>query len=224
MIFLQPNKHGHPALRIPTRWRALPLFVLLGFITGLASAWLPIELASKGIVIAGTPVNQWVSDDGLWLHSPFKALGFEQYFLGAKQVMTSPTPVPIEDLPAWVVIPDQPPVIGLFSFNAGGWPLRCLSGTLGWSGLTGLKPLTCSAIHRKDFIALPLSPLPVGIAVNTLTWAALWWVGVSLLIIIRRTKRQWAGLCPECAYQLRADTKCSECGWTHTTPIHLSDT
>lgn len=80
------------------------------------------------------------------------------------------------------------------------------------------------AFHRLGyeslaFITLPLTPLWTGLVVNTIAYAAGWWL---LLMVVRRLYRDHLGYlrrrkgrCPRCAYDLRADfaSGCPECGW-----------
>ncbi len=78
-----------------------------------------------------------------------------------------------------------------------GWPAYALLTGSGAAYLWGLVP------------ARPLWP---GFIVNTLFYAAILWMLMSLLIALRRHHRVRRGLCPACAYPTGESAMCSECG------------
>ncbi len=111
-----------------------------------------------------------------------------------------------------------------------GWPLRCVEG-LAWIDYANrLHPprRTESLIEERRVQApllgemrliAPLRPIPVGLAADTLVFAALWaLVGVGgrggARFGLRSVRRQ-RGRCPKCAYDLKRDfaSGCPECGW-----------
>ena len=72
----------------------------------------------------------------------------------------------------------------------------------------------------------PTRPLWPGFAVNSLLYAALWWIVLVLFAWLIRFIRRWParrrekrGRCPACGYDLRGgfDAGCSECGWRRDT-------
>lgn len=127
-----------------------------------------------------------------------------------------------------------------------GWPMRCLrvrwvagddrldtpgerirGGVLAsywvfpWSRGTLHPPMI--GWSPEDEHALPLTPMWLGLIVNTFTWAAIWLIVLLVLPLPiwlwrrrRWRKRERRGLCARCAYELDvADdpiTRCPECG------------
>ena len=61
-------------------------------------------------------------------------------------------------------------------------------------------------------VALPLRPLWLGFAVNTLFYAAVLWLLGYSVFVMRRFIRVKRGLCPACSYPRGASDVCSECG------------
>ena len=60
----------------------------------------------------------------------------------------------------------------------------------------------------RDVKAIPIAPIWVGFAVNTLFYAAL----LLLPFVLRRIIRLKRGRCPACAYPMGESAVCSECG------------
>ena len=59
---------------------------------------------------------------------------------------------------------------------------------------------------------MPLGPIPLGFAVNTLFYAALLWLLIPGPFALRRFLRVRRGLCPRCAYPIGESSVCTECG------------
>ncbi len=59
---------------------------------------------------------------------------------------------------------------------------------------------------------MPLGPIPLGFAVNTLFYAALLWLLIPGPVALRRFLRVRRGLCPKCAYPMGGSSVCTECG------------
>ncbi len=59
---------------------------------------------------------------------------------------------------------------------------------------------------------LPLRPLPLGFAINTIFYATLLWLLIPGPFVLRRFLRVRRGLCPTCAYPMGASSVCTECG------------
>ena len=63
--------------------------------------------------------------------------------------------------------------------------------------------------------ALPLRPIPVGFALNTLFYAAILWpLSYDPFVLLRRVIRKRRGLCPACGYPVGESDLCTECGKT----------
>lgn len=65
---------------------------------------------------------------------------------------------------------------------------------------------------------LPIMPVFPAFLVNTLIFAAAWFVMLLAFGASKRARRQRRGLCPTCRYNLRGDFRsgCPECGWRRT--------
>jgi hypothetical protein len=117
------------------------------------------------------------------------------------------------------------------SDTAFGWPMRCawyqVTGKLSQNAagnwlvdrdeLHGGLLITGELSSRgHDFRALPLRPIFRGLAVDALSFGSLIWLVLFGWPSFRRRNRIRRGLCPSCAYDLRAEfTKpCPECGRT----------
>ncbi len=58
---------------------------------------------------------------------------------------------------------------------------------------------------------LPLRPLPLGIAINTLFYAAILWLLMCGPFVLRRFWRVEQGFCPKCRYPIGKSSVCTEC-------------
>ncbi len=104
-----------------------------------------------------------------------------------------------------------------------GWPLRSLTQTSVQPADATIEPFRAGipfAVGSRN-VSLPIKPLPLGFAVNTVFFA----VALSLLAAGRtalvRARRRRKGLCVACAYSrsgLGVDAPCPECG---TTPSNV---
>lgn len=114
-----------------------------------------------------------------------------------------------------------------------GWPMRAMrcgnthevtlgdgqailqahfSGTPGRTGLIGLSPWRGPG--PTTWRALPDRPMWPGFTIDTLVYAAAWWVIIFGWQRHRRARRIERGLCSACGYDLRGSDSqaCSECG------------
>ena len=64
---------------------------------------------------------------------------------------------------------------------------------------------------------LPLHPIWLGFAINTVFYAAILWMLWLSPFVVRRVIRRKRGHCIKCGYDLRATSGggCPECGWEH---------
>ena len=60
--------------------------------------------------------------------------------------------------------------------------------------------------------AVPLCPIWLGFAINTLFYAAILWIAFLSPFTLRRFLRLRRGLCPKCAYPMGESAVCTECG------------
>ena len=59
---------------------------------------------------------------------------------------------------------------------------------------------------------LPLRPILLGSALNTLFYAAMLWLALCGPFALRRLIRVKRGRCPACGYPVGASPLCTECG------------
>jgi hypothetical protein len=70
---------------------------------------------------------------------------------------------------------------------------------------------------------LPLSPVTVGFAINTIFYAAIVWLLWFGPGTIRRWRRIKRGLCPACGYPVGTNPLCTECGGPVRNPETVKD-
>lgn len=145
-------------------------------------------------------------------------------------------PKPEELLPRWTGLGNASPAYeaGKVSkdyrgVDARGWPMLSL-----WLELAGpVSPLEARGgvdtsklrkatwmggsrpVRRYGYsfpVALPLRPLWLGFAVNTLFYAPTLWLLACGLLAMRRLVRVKRSLCPACGYPRAESAVCSECG------------
>ncbi len=145
-------------------------------------------------------------------------------------------PKPEELLPRWTGLGNASPAYeaGEVSkdyrgVDARGWPMLSL-----WLELAGpVSPLEdrggfdtsklrkatwmggSRPVRRYGYsfpVALPLRPLWLGFAVNTLFYAAVLWLLILGPFALRRLIRRRRGLCPKCGYPMGESSVCTECG------------
>lgn len=82
---------------------------------------------------------------------------------------------------------------------------------------------TSGGISRVRTASLPLRPIPVGAAINTLLYAALLALVWMALRATRRLIRRRRGRCVHCGYDLKHEyaSGCSECGWNKPVATNL---
>ena len=128
---------------------------------------------------------------------------------------------------AWVptASSDDPPM-KLLAGRAAGWPFLCMSSTrIQPEGapspyIRGAAPVLSASAYRThasdpDRGALPLIPIWPGLLANTAIFAVPWLLLALTIPAARRSLRRRRGLCPRCAYDLRATpaaSPCPECG------------
>jgi hypothetical protein len=100
--------------------------------------------------------------------------------------------------------------------DARGWPMVCL---LSYSADFGGRAETPWAIDLGGTQGpmglprvLPLRPILISCAANTVYYAAVLWLMVLGPGTLRRFIRRRRGLCPACGYPIGESTRCTECG------------
>ncbi len=89
-----------------------------------------------------------------------------------------------------------------------GWPLRSFGWTMVTSGTYSHRSPTITLSGR----VLPLLPMWIGFAVNTLFYPVVLWLLIPGPFVLRRFIRVRHGLCTACAYPRGESDVCSECG------------
>lgn len=143
----------------------------------------------------------------------------------------------IESLPTWVRIPtraDSTPASQQHASTAFGWPALAMCGVYFELLMPSIGTPVAKLTYTENYylfgdpadpgaIALPLGIIWPGFLINTLTYAAAWFL---VLLAARRAtrailtrRRLHRGLCPACRYNLLGDfsTGCPECGWNRST-------
>ncbi len=63
-----------------------------------------------------------------------------------------------------------------------------------------------------DARIIPYRPIWPGFAINTIFYAATFWLLIPGPFALRRFRRVRRGLCPKCAYPVGDSSVCTECG------------
>lgn len=106
-----------------------------------------------------------------------------------------------------------------------GWPTHCLEGASYDETFTGGRnrmaiwelPASIGSFKVPGTHRLPLRPIWPGLIKDTVFWGAIAWLVIAAASRLRRRWRLGHGLCPVCAYDLRAmagasgDVTCPEC-------------
>jgi hypothetical protein len=130
--------------------------------------------------------------------------------------------------PGWLPpIPDSSKGLLSYGGRATGWPLKSMrslshldsiSGELVWSGSLRVRPRSAykvQAARGPQLGCIPLFPVPVAFAADSLLFGALWSVPLFLPRLIRSRSRRRRGRCPACGYDLSGRAQCPECGAAH---------
>ncbi len=135
---------------------------------------------------------------------------------------------PVPELPHWVngPDPDRREAVGTIrADSARGWPMRAL-----WYEVTiaGNKRTDAGGFMLPmglDWLGpgrvLPFRPIVPGLAVDTLFFAAIWYVALLVPVAHRRAARWRSGRCTWCGYDLAhgAADRCPECGRESQVPL-----
>ncbi|MEE9129212.1 MAG: hypothetical protein V3T84_04275 [Phycisphaerales bacterium] len=199
----------------------LVVFLLLGAIVNVAVAWFFVkEYSSRqpGAKFATLSQAEWSILDNLGYVAPKRRDGWKLNWgdrTGNARLLV-----------CRIYLQDGRSLLGVDAYMhvETGWPLRSLSGerivpfesARGWQNGQVLKYEFRSAavIPTTPLIVRPLRPRPFGFLVNSLLYAAAFWLLVGGPREVRRWLRKRRGLCIKCGYDLRGTEHevCPECG------------
>jgi predicted RNA-binding Zn-ribbon protein involved in translation (DUF1610 family) len=91
--------------------------------------------------------------------------------------------------------------------------LKRVQNVFGWQGQT-VMPEWMHVSTRSGLRMIPTFVNPIGLAVNTVFWAAMLAMGARAVRVIIERRRRNAGRCASCGYNLAGSTlqRCPECG------------
>ncbi len=222
------------------RWRAkLVLFLVLGAIVNVAVAWASSILIgfadTDGDIrsIQGSSAGGWFVET-FHRFSAFRVEWFQTRDLTVNQIEG---PSPVDLVPTWIVYDpelNENRSMELWEAEARGWPLlalwskprsfyEVLDGTrhqLPTEGTIELPLLPFRGGTEDILKVLPLRPIWLSFAINTVFYAAILWSLTFGPFTARRFIRHRPGLCINCSYDLRGTSGgsseggsvCPECG------------
>lgn len=182
--------------------------------------------------ITGNSIHTEVSLDPTWTQPArpvWSAAPNYPYPEEIPAAQLAPFHKPTFRLPYWAALPTAASTDTRLITSAWGWPLRCLSGiehahfssppgsyattTREFQGYY-IRGTTSSRIRR-----IPYHVIPLGLAANSLLFAAAWSFILWVPRIVRRRLRLRRDQCPHCNYNLQGltpNSNCPECGRTST--------
>ena len=100
--------------------------------------------------------------------------------------------------------------------KSAGWPLLAMRGVEGpartYLPSTILLPDTAIVPKFAREKILPLRPIPLGFAADTLLFGSASWLGFAALARLRAAVRRARGRCGGCGYPRAGEERCPECG------------
>ncbi len=187
----------------------------------------PYTISSHGVPgsrpLTSSEQQWWLADRGAALLPPLEVIDHRSIGVTMRQVF--------HRRPALVPRRGSPPSLGKLGdrtvqewhLYSAGWPLRSLDGLVRHyhlHGVTGELPngtheyvdLIRRPANSGAYRPLPLGPIWLGFAVNTLFYAAVLWLLICGPFALRRLIRVRRGLCPGCGYLVGESDVCTECG------------
>jgi hypothetical protein len=133
-----------------------------------------------------------------------------------------PDPIPLKLEPSWAREFRLTHAVGFI--GAYGWPMRCVSSSTTFQA-GGPQPRHIGSVAIPQWagglagVRVPVSPIWLGVAADTLAWTAAWSLPLVGLGFLRRQRRSARGLCIRCGYDLRGSSAaCPECGRARMRP------
>ncbi len=170
----------------------------------------------------------------VWSHQAYKPINRHAARRMREEILAGKAGLPPDQIfvrpyvepawPSWLpVLPEDDTEYSEWGARAAGWPMPCLASrssatttgarSASWSMRIWPATATGSAVPRDpDKGAVPLRPLPLGLAANTLLFAAPPFIVLAAIPAGRRALRRRRGLCPVCGYAVGGLDRCPECG------------
>ena len=181
--------------------------LLIGMAASIIVAWLcvrPIATLPRDVSSADEEIH--TAGQGAFGYQIHFAFRLSQRLRDEGYFADQPPP------PSWV---RRPETVHDPSFTVGaGWPLICLRGVRSTTKAIPHPPNQFIELGSgDDRRSLPLRPIPLALAANTVAYSVPAYALLLVPISLRRLIRARRGLCPRCGYDL-ADSPgaCPECG------------
>ncbi len=204
----------------PHHLRATALLLILGFATSLSLAYAaaifsPVMPPARGPQLRLSEPS--AQPNWGWFINRHRGLGhtcmvFRRAQLDSPASQRAPLSSARDALPYWSSIPSRGMKVDDHAF---GLPFRCLRAVQHAPQDTSDYRVLKGWTANMGEIWLPRRVLWTAILANTLLLAAAWWAALVLPGMSRCVLRRRRGLCPACAYDLRATpagNPCPECG------------
>jgi hypothetical protein len=216
------------------RLPAILALLLIGVLLNVAVAWTCAYLGAFGAFTA----RQYDVGGGrywsvlLWESFGSRRLVYVQDVSDLIDIRGLEGPLP--PLPAWCRLgraerSSPGSTVVLEAAEAHGWPLLSMS-TAFASGtpppsfhargpLEGVEiepPADAANLYDASGRTLPLRPVWLGFAADTLFFAVVAWLLISVPVVLRRVSRAGRGVCPACGYPPGESAVCPECGTPRT--------
>ena len=172
-------------------------FLAAGAIINVAVAWALCMRAAHSVTKEYPPSDLIRSQFGALELPADGEMGFVAMSAGVVQVRCAASPI-------------GGPQVAVEVIEAG-WPAPSCAGkevARGWD----VKHSQSIPINLGHARQLPYGPLWPGFAINTIFYAAIAWLLLAFPGAVRRHRRIKRGLCPECAYPVGTNPRCTECG------------
>ena len=224
--------------RVKRSFLIILLVLLLATVVNVAVAW-GFALWADPAAVEEPEIGLVITDSDSWEFVRFSRVGFTAFMstraVDGRVPPQTHGPDPDRMVPHWVDLGRPSPVFeaaaelhhdGLLvehrTVIACGFPLRCLwyepVSTVG-NGSRRVLPSQGGyvAIRSKEGLfprGLPLRPIWLNVAINTLLYAVVLWLLISGPVALRRHIRARRGGCAKCGYPAGASEICTEYGAT----------
>lgn len=197
------------------RLRTIAVFLVLGAIANVVVAW-TLYLTSGYGSFSRRPISNaaWLLENGIEPATPS-----EHDRLSEEHEPSFGTDRYSYTMTLWL---NGAPVIGdvIGEYLRIGWPIRCFDGgyiydesiqKLRYRGAIELPYWFNNTIGVRDHY-VPVRPIVVGLAFNTVAYAAALWLLFIGPLKLRARSRERRGLCVKCGYSRGSSSVCTECG------------